>query len=235
MLLLPPNLLAWLPEGHLARFILDMVEQLDLSTIYNSYGGDGPGQLPYDPEMMVCLLLYAYCIGVSSSRKIEKKTHKDIVLRVIAANRWPDHDSICEFRKKHLKALAALFVQILRLCQEVGLVKLGHVALDGTKIKANASKHKAMSYGRTRKTKEELEKEIEELLKKAEAVDEEEEKKYGKGKRGLDLPEELQRRETRLQKIKEAMKALEDQALREAEEKQQGKEGKKKKTQGTES
>lgn len=212
MLLLPPCILDWLPEGHLARFLMDMVEQLDLSAIYNTYGGNGRGQPPYDPEMMVCLLLYAYCIGVPSSRKIEKRTHEDIAFRVIAANRHPDHDSICEFRKRHLKALASLFVQILRLCQEAGLVKLGHVALDGTKIKANASKHKAMSYGRMKKTKEELEKEIEELLKKAEAVDDEEDKNYGKGKKGLDLPEELQRRETRLKKIKEAMKALEEEA-----------------------
>jgi len=108
----------------------------------------------------ICLLLYAYCIGVPSSRKIEKRTYEDIAFRVIAANRHPDHASICDFRKRHIKALAALFVQILRLCQEAGLVKLGHVALDGTKIKANASKHKAMSYGRMKKTQEELEKEI---------------------------------------------------------------------------
>jgi transposase len=235
MLLLPPNLLDWIPKGHLVHFILDMVEQLDLSAIYDSYGGNGRGQPPYDPEMMVCLLLYAYCIGVPSSRKIEKRTHEDIAFRVIAANRHPDHDSICEFRKRHLKALAALFVQILRLCQEAGLVRLGHVSLDGTKIKANASKHKAMSYGRMKKTKEELDGEIAELLKKAETVDEEEDRKYGKGKKGFDLPEELQRRETRLKKIKEAMSALEDEAKREAEEKRQAKEDKQKETQGAES
>lgn len=230
MLLLPPSLLDWLTEGHIARFIIDMVEQLDLSAIYNSYGGNGRGQPPYDPEMMVCLLLYAYCIGVPSSRKIEKRTYEDIAFRVLAANRHPDHDSICDFRKRHLKALAALFVQILRLCQEAGLVKLGHVALDGTKVKANASKHKAMSYGRMKKSKEVLEKEIEELLKKAETVDQEEDKKYGKGKKELDLPEELKRRETRLEKIKEAMKALEDEAVKKAEEKKQAKENNPKET-----
>lgn len=230
MLLLPPSLLDWLTEGHIARFIIDMVEQLDLSAIYNSYGGNGRGQPPYDPEMMVCLLLYAYCIGVPSSRKIEKRTYEDIAFRVLAANRHPDHDSICDFRKRHLKALAALFVQILRLCQEAGLVKLGHVALDGTKVKANASKHKAMSYGRMKKSKEVLEKEIEELLKKAETVDQEEDKKYGKGKKELDLPEELKRRETRLKKIKEAMKALEDEAVKKAEEKKQAKENNPKET-----
>lgn len=225
MLLLPPCLLDWLPEGHLARFLIDMVEQLDLSAVYNTYG-DKRGQPPYDPAMMVCLLLYAYCVGVPSSRKIEKKTHEDIAFRVIAANRHPDHDSICDFRKRHLKALAALFVQILRLCQEAGMVRLGHVSLDGTKVKANASKHKAMSYERMKKSKEELEKEIEELLTKAEAVDEAEDKKYGKGKKGLDLPEELQRREGRLKKIKEAMKALEEEAAASPQSTEQKKTGK---------
>ena len=221
MLLLPPSLLDWLPEGHLAHFILDTVEQLDLSKIYASYQGNGRGQPPYEPRMMTALLFYAYCTGVPSSRQIEKRTYEDVAFRVIAANRQPDHDSICEFRKRHLKALAGLFVQILRLCQQAGLVKLGHVALDGTKIKANASKHKAMSYGRMKKTKEELEKEIENLLKSAEAVDKEEDKKYGRSKKGWDLPDELQRRETRLKKIKEAMDALEEEAGKEASEKQE--------------
>jgi transposase len=224
MLLLPPCLLDWLPEGHLSHFIVDTVEQLDLSAIYDSYGGKGRGQPPYDPAMMVSLLLYAYCSGVASSRQIEKRTHEDIAFRMIAANRHPDHDSICEFRKRHLKALAALFVQVFRLCQEAGLVKLGHVALDGTKVRANASKHKAMSYGRMKKSKKELEQEIAALLERAEAVDQEEDQKYGKGRKGWTLPEELQRRETRLQKIKEAMKTLEQEAVREAEEKQQAKE-----------
>ncbi len=218
----------WLPEGHLAHFILDVVEQLDLSKIYASYKGDGRGQPPYEPGMMTALLFYAYCTGVPSSRQIEKRTHEDIAFRVIAANRHPDHDSICEFRKRHLKALAGLFVQILRLCQQAGLVKLGHVALDGTKIKANASKHKAMSYGNMKKKKEELEKEIDELLKNAEAVDKEEDKKYGKGKKGWDLPDELKRRETRLEKIKEAMSALEEEAEQQAAEKQKAKEAQKK-------
>jgi len=211
----------WLPKGHLAYFLLDVVEQLDLSNIYASYRGDGRGQPPYEPGMMTALLLYAYCTGVPSSRQIEKKTHEDVAFRVIAANRHPDHDSICEFRKRHLRALADLFLQTLRLCQEAGLVKLGHVALDGTKIKANASKHKAMSYGRMKKTKDELEKEIEGLLTNAEVVDKEEDKKYGKGKKGWDLPDELKRRETRLAKIKEAMSALEEEAKQKASENQE--------------
>jgi transposase len=233
MLLLPPSLLDWLPEGHLAHFILDVVEQLDLSNIYASYKGDGRGQPPYEPRMMTALLFYAYCTGVPSSRQIEKRTHEDVAFRVIAANRHPDHDSICEFRKRHIKALAGLFVQILRLCQKAGLVKLGHVALDGTKIKANASKHKAMSYARMKKKKEELAKEIDDLLKNAEAVDKEEDKKYGKGKKGWDLPDELKRRETRLEKIKAAMSALEEEAEQEAAEKLKAKEARKKSTKGS--
>jgi transposase len=224
MLLLPPSLLDWLPEGHLVHFILDVVEQLDLSNIYASYKGDGRGQPPYEPGMMTALLFYAYCTGVPSSRQIEKRTHEDVAFRVIAANRHPDHDSICDFRKRHLKALAGLFVQILRLCQQAGIVKLGHVALDGTKVKANASKHKAMSYGGMKKKKEELEKEIDELLKNAQAVDKEEDKKYGKGKKGWDLPDELKRRETRLEKIKAAMSALEEEAEQQTAEKQKAKE-----------
>src|SRR5208337_831689 len=229
MLLLPPSLLDWLPKGHLVHFILDVVERLDLSKIYAVYQGDGRGQPPYEPRMMTALLLYAYCTGVPSSRQIEKRTYEDVAFRVIAANGHPDHDSICDFRKRHLKALAGLFLQALRLCQEAGLVKLGHVALDGTKIKANASKHKAMSYGRMKKTKKELEKEIEGLLKGAEGVDKEEDKKYGKGKKDWDLPDELQRRETRVAKIKEAMNALEEEAKREASEKQEATETKIKK------
>ena len=230
-MLLPPSLMDWLPKGHLAYFLLDVVEQLDLSNIYASYQGDGRGQPPYEPGMMSALLLYAYCTGVPSSRQIEKKTHEDVPFRVIAANRHPDHDSICEFRKRHLKALADLFLQTLRLCQEAGLVKLGHVALDGTKIKANASKHKAMSYGRMKKTKDELEKEIEGLLKNAEVVDKEEDKKYGKGRKGWDLPDELKRRETRLAKIKEAMSALEEEARQKASENQESAKAKTEQTQ----
>ena len=235
LFLLPPSLKEWLPEGHLAYFVSDVVDELDLSDIEKTYSTKLQGQPPYHPAMLVKLLFYAYCMGIPSSRKIEKETYEDIAFRILAAGYHPDHDTIADFRKTHLGALKGLFLQILILCKETKLVKLGHVALDGTKIKANASKHKAMSYGRMKKTKEELEKEIEELLKKAEAVDEEEDKKYGKGKKGFDLPEELQRRETRLKKIKEAMKTLEDEALREAQEKQRAKEEKQEETRGTES
>ena len=172
------------PQGHLALYVSDVVDALDLSAIYNSYAGDGRGQPPYDPAMMVKLLIYAYCIGRPSSRVIERATYEDIAFRVLATNQHPDHDTIAEFRKRHLEALAGLFIQVLRLCQEAGLVKLGQVALDGTKIKANASKHKAMSYDRMVLAEEELKQEVADLLRRAQAVDDREDREYGKGRRG---------------------------------------------------
>jgi len=148
-LLLPPNLSDWLPEGHLAFFIRDVVAEFGLSAVYDAYApGSKGGRPPCDPRMMTGLVLYAYCVGSPSSRKIERATYEAVPFRVLAANQHPDHDTICEFRKKHLAALSDLFVQVLELCREAGLVKLGHVSLDGTKVRANASKHKAMSYGR---------------------------------------------------------------------------------------
>jgi len=211
--LLPPNMNDWLPEGHLAPFIADVVDQLDMKLIYASYaeGGDR-GQPPYHPAMMMKLLIYAYCTGKPSSRRIERATWEEVAYRVLSADQHPDHDSIAEFRKRHLKVLSDLFLQVLRLCQKAGLVKLGHVALDGTKVKAAASKHKAMSYERMGKAEAELEKEIEELLRRAEDADAEEDAKYGKGKRGDELPEELKRRESRLAKIRAAKAALEAEA-----------------------
>lgn len=215
--LLPPNMLDWLPSGHLALFISDVVDQLDLKLIYSSYEEGGErGQPPYHPAMMMKLLLYAYCTGKTSSRKIEKATWEEVAYRVLSADQHPDHDSISEFRKRHLKVLSGLFLQVLMLCQKAGLVKLGHVALDGTKVKANASKHKAMSYDRMGKAEEQLKKEIEELLKQAEATDVAEDTKYGKGKNGDELPEELKRRESRLAKIKAAKEALEAEAKEKA-------------------
>ena len=222
MYLLPPSLLDWLPEDHLAYFIIDLMDHLDLSEIYASYQGDGRGQPPYDPTMMTALLLYAYCVGVPSSRRIEKATYEDLGFRVVSANQHPDHDSICEFRKRHLKSLAGLFVQALKLCQQAGLLKLGHVALDGRKVHANASKHKAMSYGRMKKAEEDLEREVKALLAEAERVDWEEDGKSGKGVRGEDLPEELRRRESRLRKIREARSALEAEARVKAEAEAEG-------------
>jgi transposase len=211
-LLLPPDLREWLPEGHLALFISDVVDELDLSAIFQAYEAEGRGQPPYHPAMMVKLLLYAYCIGKPSSRRIERATYEDVAFRVLAADQHPDHDSLAEFRKRHLDALAGLFVESLRLCQAAGLVKLGHVALDGTKIKANASKHKAMSYGRMEETERRLEGEVQALLRQAEQVDAVEDAAHGRGRRGDELPAELARRESRLTKIRAAKAALEQQA-----------------------
>lgn len=216
-LLLPPSLHDWLPEGHLARFIADVIGELDLGPIYRSYEGDGRGLAAYQPAMMVRLLLYGYCVGVVSSRKMERSTHEDVAFRYLSADTHPDHDTIAAFRKRHLEALAGLFVQALRLCQKAGLVKLGHVAIDGTKIKANASKHKAMSYERMNETEQRLQREVEELLRSAAAADEAEDAQYGKGKRGDELPEELARRESRLKKIRAAKAALEQEAKEKAE------------------
>jgi len=218
LFLLPPALRDWLPEGHLALFISDVVDELDLSAIVSSYEeGDGRGQPPFHPALMVKLLVYAYCTGKPSSRKIEKATYEEIPYRVLAANQHPDHDSLAEFRKRHLKALAGLFRQVLQLCQAAGLVKLGHVALDGTKIKANASKHKAMSYERMSEAEQKLEQEVAQLLAKAQEVDAAEDRQYGPGRGGDELPAELAQRESRLKKIREAKRALEQEAKARAE------------------
>jgi transposase len=214
--LMPAALADWLPKGHLVYFMADVVDHLDLSAIMDHYEEE-KGYPPYHPAMMVKVLLYAYCIGVPSSRKIEKRLGEDIGFRVLAANNTPDFRTISDFRKDHLRALAALFVQVLKLCQRAGLVKLGHVSLDGTKIKANASKHKAMSYKRMKEEEARLEAKVEDLLTKASAVDKEEDRRYGPNKRGDELPEELAFRESRLKKIREARAALEAEARAEAE------------------
>ena len=159
-LLLAPDLQDWLPEDHLARFISDVVDELDLSAIFSSYERrDDRGQPPYHPRMMFKLLLYAYCTGEPSSRKIEEATYTNVAFRVLSADQHPDHASIATFRKRHLPLLGGLFLQGLRLCEKAGLVKLGHVAIDGTKVKANR-KHKAMSYDRMCQTQSKLEEEI---------------------------------------------------------------------------
>jgi transposase len=219
MFLLPPSLREWLPEGHLAYFLVDLLEPMDLSEIEGYYAKDEQGRFkaasgarPYDPRMMTGLILYGYATGVMSSRKMERACQEDLPFRVIAANQQPDHDTISEFRRVHLAALKGVFVQVLMICQEAGLVKLGHVAFDGTKVKANASKHKAMSYGYMKEKEAELLKEVETLLKKAEDIDEEEDRRYGKGRRSDELPEDLQNRQTRLKKIQEAMKVVEARA-----------------------
>jgi transposase len=216
--LLPPSPLDWLPEGHLARFILDLVKELDLTKIYAHYEKELRGYPPHHPQMMAALLLYGYCVGVPSSRKIERKTHEDVAFRVISGGEHPDHTRVSEFRRIHLKALAEVFVQVLKLCQKAGLVKLGVVALDGTKVKANASKHKAMSYDRMQKDEQRLGEKVAELLTAAEKVDAAEDAEYGTGRKGDELPAELQRTQDRLKKIREAKAALEAEAKQRNEE-----------------
>jgi len=207
---LPVDLREWLPEDHLAYVISDVVDNtLDLSEIYRYYETVLRGQPPYDPRMMVKLLLYGYTVGIPSSRRIEKKTYEDIAFRVLTADQHPDHDTICDFRKVHLRILRTFLVQVLAVCQEAGLVKLGHVSFDGTKVKANASKHKAMSYGRLVDKEAELEKEVEALLQKAQEQDDAEDVQYGKGRRGDEIPEELRFKEKRLRTIREAKERLE--------------------------
>lgn len=192
--LLPPSLQDWLPEGHLARFVADLSEELDLSSIYADYARkDGRGQAAYHPLLMVRLLIYGYCLGVMSSRRIERATYEDVAFRYLAADQHPDHDTVASFRQEHLASLAGLFAQALELCQRAGLVKLGQVAIDGTKMKANASKHKAMSYERMGAAEKKLQEEVDRLLAEAAGVDAEEDQKYGQGQRGDELPAELER------------------------------------------
>ena len=221
ILLLPPDMKEWLPEGDLAYFIMDVVGELDLAAIYNQYSRSRAGQPPFNPRMMTGLILYAYCVGLPSSRKIEVATYTQIPFRVITADQHPDHDTIANFRKTHLRALAGLFVEVLQLCQKAGLIQLGHISLDGTKVKANASKHKAMSYDRMDKTLQQLEAEVEQLLEEAQTVDEAEDARYGKGKRIEELPEDLRRRRDRIAKIKQAKQSLEDEAKAKADAKRQ--------------
>lgn len=217
--LLPPDPRDWLDEGDLVFFVMDVIQHLDLGPITRKYDGSRGGRPPYDPALMTTLLFYAYCVGVFSSRKIEQATYERIPFRVLAADQHPDHDTIADFRKRHLRELSGFFVDVLLLCQKAGLVKLGHVSIDGTKVRANASKHKAMSYDRMEKKAEELDTEIQRLLGEAERVDQAEDDLYGKGCRGDKLPEELRRRESRLKKIKEAMAELKEEAKFKSEQK----------------
>ena len=212
-LLLPPSPVDWLPANHLVFFLLDLADELDLGVIYAIYQQRDPrGVKAYEPRMMVVLLLYAYCVGLPSSRKIEKACWEDAAFRVLTGNQQPDHSRISDFRRVHLDALAGLFVQVLRLCQKAGLVSLGNVALDGTKMKANASKHKAMSHERMLKAEAQLEAEMAALLRKAELIDAQEDERYGKDKRGDELPQELQRRQDRIEAIRKARAELEAEA-----------------------
>jgi transposase len=211
-LLLPPSLRDWLPENHLAYFVSDVIDNLSLTAMDEVYGNEKRGQPPYDPQMMTKILVYGYCVGVFSSRRIERRLVEDIAFRVLAADNRPNFRTISDFRKIHLKALESLFEQVLKIALEAGAMKVGRVALDGTKVKANAGKHKAMSYDRMLEKEKQLKAEVKQLLEQAEAADAAEDKHYGKERRGDELPAELQRRETRIEKIKEAKCAVEQRA-----------------------
>jgi len=216
--LLPPSMRDWLPAGDLAYFIVDVVETLDLREIEKYYrvGKAGSGQPPFHPRVMTALLLYAYSLGTPSSRQIARWCERDVGYRIVSADQQPNFRTISEFRRIHLKALERLFVQVLQMADEAGLVKLGHVALDGTKVQANASKHKAMSYGRMGEKEAQYVKEVDALLKRAQETDAAEDRQCGPDVRGDELPEELRFREKRLAKIREAKAALEARALEKA-------------------
>src|SRR6202041_690290 len=217
-LLLPPNVQDFVPKGHVSRFIVELVrESLDLRAITGSYVS-GLGQPPFDPRMMVAVLLHSYASGLYSSRRIAKAWRERNDFVMIVALNPPDFRTISDFRKRHLEALGALFLQVLKLCETAGLVKLGHVALDGTKIKANASKHKAMSYERMKKRAAELKAEVACMLAGAEAADVQEDEIFGKDKRGDEMPDWASDKAKRLAKIQEAMAALEADAKLAAEE-----------------
>ena len=202
--LFPPTVKDFVPEDHLAHFVRDLVrENLDLSAILAGYDVDR-GQPPYHPQMMTALLLYGYCRGVYSSRRIERGCRERVDFMAVTGMSAPDHSTISDFRRRHLKALAGLFVQVLALCREAGLAKLGHVALDGTKMKANASKHKAMSYKRMKEREPELAAEVKSWLDRAEEADRAEDEEHGEGRRGDEMPDWVKSRQRRLERIREA-------------------------------
>jgi transposase len=208
--LLPPSPSDWLSDDHQVYLLFDLVVELDLSAILIPAQSKDPlREKGFDPRMMTLLLLYAYCVGIVSSRKIERACYEDLAFRVLTGNQQPYHSCISEFRSRNLDALKGLFFQILRLCQKAEMVSLGHVAMDGTKVQANASKNKAMSHERMLRAEKELEKEINALMRKAEILDAQEDQRYGKGKRGSNLPNELRWRQDRLTRIRQARKEME--------------------------
>src|ERR1700716_1674027 len=199
-LLLPPSLRDWLPEDHLAYFVSDLVDQLDLSAITTVYEDEERGYPPYHPVMLTKVLVYAYCVGIFSSRRIQRRLAEDVGFRVLAAGNEPDFRTIADFRTRHLTALRGFFEQVLRVASAMGVPRLGRVALDGTKVKANASKHKAMSYQRMGGKQRQLGAEVQQLLAEAEATDAAEDAAHGATRSGDELPAELHRRESRLER-----------------------------------
>ena len=216
LMLLPPSLNDWLPEDHVVYFVDDAVDSMDLGAVYDSYD-DPRGQPPYEPRMMVKVLVYGYMMGVRSSRRLERALHEDVGFRVLSCNQQPNFWTIAAFRRRHHQALGDLLAQTVRLAKKAGLVDLKHTSMDGTKIKANASKHSAMSYGRMKLKEESLRKEIEQYFEEIEATDQQEDEQYGKERRGDELPEHLRTSKKRLEAIQKAKKALEEEALERSE------------------
>ena len=208
-LLLPPDLQEWVPPGHPAHHVSDVVDALDLTAFYAPYEGDGRRNAPYEPSMMVKVLIYAYATGTFSSRAVARKLEEDVAFRMLAAGNFPQHRTVCEFRRRHLAEFSELFVGVVQVAREMGLARFGKLSVDGTKVRANASKRKAMSYERMGKEGARLQAEIEALLTKAGMVDAEEDERWGEDFRGDELPEELQRREKRLAAIQAAKARLE--------------------------
>jgi len=208
--LMPPSIREWVPEGDLSHFVSDTIDVLDVSGFGEKYRADGQGNVPYHPRMMLKVLVYSYSIGLFSSRRIAHGLERDVALRMLGAGNFPNFRTINRFRLENLEKIEELFVEVVRVAQEAGLVKLGTIAVDGSKVKANASKRKAMSYGRMKQEEERLKREIRELTERAREIDEEEDGRYGEDRRGDELPEELQRRECRLKKIQEAKARLEE-------------------------
>ena len=209
MLLLAPDVRDWLAEGHFAHHVSDLVDGLDLRAFYAPYEGDGRRNAPYEPRMMVKVLVYGYATGVFSSRGMARKLEEDVAFRVLGAGNFPSHRTLCEFRRRHLEEFKGLFVEVVCLAREVGLLSFGKLSIDGTKVRANASKRKAMSYGRMGEEERRLEGEIEALLNRARETDAEEDARFGESLRGDELPEELRRREDRLAAIVAAKARLE--------------------------
>ena len=212
--LLPPSPREWLPDDHLAYFIDNVVDQLDLSEIFAGYEGT-KGQPPYHPQMMIGVWLYGYCVGIRSSRRLERALYEDVGFRMLSGNQQPDHWTLSEFRRRHLGGLKGLFLQTVKLAQQAGLVKLGQVAIDGTKLQASASKHRAMSYGRMVKEELRLRDEIARYFEEVETTDQAEDELYG-AKRGDELPDHLKTEAQRLEAIRDAMARLEEEARQKA-------------------
>ena len=208
-LLLPPDLMDWLPEGHLAHHVNDLVDGLDLSAFYAPYEGDGRRKSPYEPRMMVRVLIYGCSTGVFSSCGLARRLEEDVAFRVLAAGNFPSHRTICEFRRRHLADFKGLFVEVVGVAAEMGVAHFGKLSVDGTKVRANASKRKAMSNGRMRDEERRLRGEIDALVERARETDEAEDGRFGEALRGDELPDELSRRRDRLAAIEAAKVRLE--------------------------